>query len=362
MQRNTWKIILTLACAAIQAASALSFAERPYDAVCNVDAPLGSGVSAGGSGTMIYKDSSHAVVITANHVLEECAGGITVDFPSSPTKFAARVIASDPVYDIAALAIQPPEGIEPPIGVKAPTKDDGPFIRVGFPWNGNGRQCWNRGNYLGFPRNDGQSAWARSMLHTTGIVESGFSGGAVFTSDGYFCGVVSGNTSPDASVPMDRTWGASGNVLVEFCQRCCGGNCPVYVVPQRSPRQVVVQQVNPAPPPTIQPKPASWTDPQWIEWREKIEAEIAACKPCQCDHSHDVTMTQVNQAIAAAIAEIKFPAQQIYTPPTPQQQAEQIAPYLHHSATIQLLDGTKKTQTRPLNVPLDFIQRSVVKK
>jgi hypothetical protein len=41
--------------------------------------------------------------------------------------------------------------------------------------------------------------------------------------------------------------------------------------------------------------------------------------------------------------------------------ATAVAARLTHSATITLLDGTVKTQTRPLNEPLEFIQHSRAK-
>lgn len=132
---------------------------------------------------------------------------------------------------------------------------------------------------------------------------------------------------------------------------CYGGGWQ----PATRPQRVVITPTQPQ-----QPKPASYTDPQWVEWRKQIEASVAAIKPCQCDHSGQVTIEQVNQAIALAIANQPKPA--AYQPPSPQDQAKAILPYLPPVVvSLEQLDGSKDTQSKPLGQSIDMklVKRSV---
>ncbi len=85
-------------------------------------------------------------------------------------------------------------------------------------------------------------------------------------------------------------------------QMCVNGQCgrPQHVVTWVPANQNPPQPVKP---PTVQA--ASYTDPRWTEWRNKIEAQIAAIKPCQCDQKQQVTVEVMNEAIATAVADNK---------------------------------------------------------
>jgi hypothetical protein len=109
-----------------------------------------------------------------------------------------------------------------------------------------------------------------------------------------------------------------------------------------------------------------------------IDAKLAEIKQCECDHSNLATKvevaelrqqvlalsnstTDISNAVTANNAllnenVIAMEANPAYVPPTPEQQATAIEPFLKHAATVTLLDGTTKTQTKPLSEPLDFIQ------
>lgn len=159
---------------------------------------------------------------------------------------------------------------------------------------------------------------------------------------------------------------------------CCpGGACqpryyyqqPQYSQPQQqrpspdgvqtpqvgSPNTPQFQPLPPPPPvttPAIPPKPAAPVEsctcaPKWTA----INAQISAI---QSD------MEGAKTAVAnltTIVNEIKDrPAVEV---PTMDQIEAEMKKRLTHSATITLLDGTTKTQTKPLNEPLEFNQHRV---
>jgi hypothetical protein len=112
--------------------------------------------------------------------------------------------------------------------------------------------------------------------------------------------------------------------------------------------------------PTTEPDPGPEIDYEaWEQWQEEIRQQQAQTQ-------------QQLQSLMIKIDGIKGepgPAGP-QGPPGPagispqidyDELAEAVAARLTHSATITLLDGTRKTQTRPLNEPLEFIQHSRAK-
>jgi hypothetical protein len=312
--------------------------EIPYNSVGTVHAPLSGMEASGGSGTLVAKSNDKAVVITAYHVIKDATGQITVDFRNSKTKYAARVIKVDPDYDIAALLIAAPPEVEPPAGIKVLTAEDGPFTRIGHPWYGKGQQHYSVGDLMP-DEMTGASAWAPSMAHTTGTSPSGFSGGGMFDKDGYYCGLVSGNTSPGMQYAPDRTWGCSGDVLVQFCQSSCNGNCPLYVYPQPSRRQVIVTPTQPQPRPT--PTQVAFdADKLKADILVEVTGLIEAAR-CQCDHTECMTLRMTENLIAEAIANIE--AKPI--------NYQELANNIDVNQVVQQLDVTKIAQAIAENLP-----------
>ena len=84
-----------------------------------------------------------------------------------------------------------------------------------------------------------------------------------------------------------------GRTVFQFCPN---GKCWIPSDSGWQPSHVVVtpQVTQPVKPPTA----ASFTDPCWVEWRNKIDAQIAAIKSCNCDHSNDITKADLEAAIA----------------------------------------------------------------
>lgn len=176
-------------------------------------------------------------------------------------------------------------------------------------------------------------------------------------------------------MPWRNSKSQQPTTAAKVCQTCYGGQCydDGWRGVATQPR-VIVQQTQPT-----QPKPAPPTGPTLTDIEKLIDSKLAGVKGCECDHADYVTIQkhrelvelvgilaentntliqrtdkieQANQSITNTINNLPQP----YKPPTPQEQAAAIAPHLKHAATITLLDGTTKTQTKPLSEPLDFIQ------
>ncbi|MCI0333687.1 MAG: serine protease [Planctomycetes bacterium] len=186
-----------------------------HDCVCEIVCPPN-----GGSGTLVAtRADGHGLVISVAHVFE---GGnraaIVCEFPAARKKYPARLLAIDESYDLAALDIPAVPDVDMPSAIVPARKEDGPFTCVGFPWNSRHAVRWDRGDYIGYPQGNGTSAFAPSMLHTRTHVISGYSGGARFNRYGEYVGPISGMCG-EGGAYMDRTWGASGIVLIRFISR-----------------------------------------------------------------------------------------------------------------------------------------------
>lgn len=319
--------------------------QAPFDSVGRIQV----GMSACGSCTLVDVNDGNGMVLTASHLWDDGGGQIKVTFPATGVTYMGKLLGLDTSKDLAAVEIQQPAGIQP-TGVATAKQEDSPFTAAGYPYFDRQRLHKVTGEYLGFPQQDsGQKCWNPSTVHVRGVIVSGYSGGAVFNRNGQFCGVACGTTAEAMGMPEDRFWAPSGEALMAFVNRwptptltqCINGQCSQGWQPASQPGyRVVTQPVQPQQPAPNQP--ASYTDPQWVEWRKEIEASIAAGK-CQCDHSQDVTKEEFAalqaqvvtlagsvESIAQANATISQTIENIhqYVPPAPQEQAAAIAPHL----------------------------------
>ncbi len=176
------------------------------DCVCNIQ-----GIRYGGSGTLIaVSPDGHGLVISAAHVFK---GGnthdLTCEFPAVKKKWPARLLSTEQENDIAALDIESAPDVDLPPAVVAGTRDDGPFICCGFPYDSRHKLRWTKGAFVGY---DGDT------LQTYQQVRSGFSGGGRFNRYGEYVGPISGTIGEDEQ-HMDKTWGASGEAMVEFVRK-----------------------------------------------------------------------------------------------------------------------------------------------
>lgn len=311
-----------------------------------------------GSGSLVDRNDRLGLVATAFHVVRDVMPGgrqnnsVVCEFINGELH-GGTVVSFDEQRDLCAIIINRPE-VRPVM--LAGYTGQGTHSVYGFPKGGPLRPSVGRIiDDTRFLLGPGDYPVAVLSAPTVG----GQSGGAVVTDQG-MCGIMWGCDEDDhanmtCGKPFDEFM-----VSLTQCYSCYGGKCWAPSQNYSPGGKVIISNTTEPPVSTpVEPKPASWTDPKWIEWRDQIEARIAACK-CTCDHTGAVTMIQVNQAIATAVAGIEMPP--AYVPPTPEQQAAAIAPHLTHSATIRLPDGSTKTQTKPLGVPLNFIQHPAVVK
>lgn len=332
-----------LAVAWLTAGSGICAGQLP-DSFCRITVADGTA----GSGTLIEKNDYSATVVTCSHLFDQSTSGIIVKFHDG-SRYAAKLIGRDTGQDLAALKIRAPQQSPTPVSPDAPS---GTLTACG--WGGDEVLKCAQGPISGYAQAIGASYPSTKIA---GVVRPGDSGGGVLDEQGRLAGVIWGCRDGE-------TYASCGVPLQQFCQSCVGDSC--YGggwQPATRPNRLVIQPQQPQ-----QPKPASYTDPQWVEWRKQIESQLAAIKPCQCKdcvsreeynallakfESTQQTVNQINNTVST-----QQPVE-AYVPPSPEKLAEQVAPHLKHSATITLLDGTKKTQTKPLSVPLDFTQRKV---
>ena len=78
----------------------------PHPAVARIMSVETNGASFG-SGTLVYKQGKHALLITNDHVIRDSEEEILVSFPNG-FRSSAKVIASDPTWDLAALLVWSP--------------------------------------------------------------------------------------------------------------------------------------------------------------------------------------------------------------------------------------------------------------
>ena len=82
-----------------------------HPAVARIIVTLSDGM-AFGSGTLVGADETHGLVVTNWHVVRDAAGPIMVVFPDG-FRSGARVLKTDRDWDLAALAVWRPSGVEP---------------------------------------------------------------------------------------------------------------------------------------------------------------------------------------------------------------------------------------------------------
>jgi hypothetical protein len=315
-----------------------------------------------GSGSLIAKDDEIGEVLTCSHLFDQSTANIIVEFPDGKQWFA-KIVDRDRGSDLALLKIRTPTQAPIPLASSQP---GGTLRACGFGGN-QGLRCAS-GRITGSAMAAGASSPSLKMF---AAVRPGDSGGPVLNEAGEVAGVIWG-------VRDGETYFTGGVALMQFCQ----GSCRNYNYSQPT-RRVVITPSQPRPTPT---QPAFDADKLKTDILVEVTGLIEGGQ-CKCGDKDYATKAD----IVAAIANIQFPSQQpidyqqlagnvdvnqvvqqldvtkiaqaiaenLPKPPTDEQLAEQIAPHLQHSATITLLDGTKKVQTKPLNVPLDFTQRSV---
>ena len=346
--------------------------------ICRVSASDRSGNDYG-TGTLVLEAGDVGVVYTAAHVLEGVDPATIVCTFADGRAFRGAIITVDEPHDLAALAIAPPKTLGTyPVGEYA-----GGEIIVGG-WGAptdslrlvSGRfspaQYAEPGNYgiAGCGVRNGDSGGpALSNGRVIGVLwgtsdhppETMIHGGEVFQA--FHRGVLAKLTSKrvEAKIACCPSGGCGG---------WSSGQCPVPYRPSPRPSQPPVTQSPPSAPAAPAVDWQAALDKQAAEL-VAIHAEMAALKKqtdaykeCHCDGNCDQLRSELNQKIetlAAAQVNVTQTVEQLATKsetPNYDTIAAEVAKRLTHSATVTLLDGTVKTQTRPLSEPLEFIQHS----
>ena len=160
--------------------------QRPHPAVARITAEDRVGLSHG-SGALVSVNGEHGLVVTNWHVVRDAVGPITVNFPGG-FRSAAKVMKVDKDWDLAALAIWKPEGIEPiPMSPRAPRR--GEALTIAGWGSGSYREATGRcTNYVSPAGN-----FPAEMIELSTAARNGDSGGPILNARGELAGVLFGS-------------------------------------------------------------------------------------------------------------------------------------------------------------------------
>lgn len=157
---------------------------QPHPAVARIRS-LESNATSFGSGTLIYRQGKQGILITNYHVVKDAQDDILVTFPSG-FRSSAKVVATDPRWDLAALLIWAPE-IQPVVITDNPAKPGDTLTIAGY---GSGRYQTSSGicsQYVSPGMNQ-----PREMVELRTVARQGDSGGPIFNQNGELAGVLFG--------------------------------------------------------------------------------------------------------------------------------------------------------------------------
>jgi len=159
--------------------------QQPRPAVVRISAAEGNATSYG-SGSLVGLSKDYGLVLTNWHVIRDATGAITVHFPDG-VRAEARLLLTDPVWDLAALLISRHE-VEPiPVAAKAPVEGDRLTI-AGF---GTGVYREATGKVVNFVSPGEKEPF--EMLEVNVAARNGDSGGPIFNENGEVAGVLFGS-------------------------------------------------------------------------------------------------------------------------------------------------------------------------
>jgi len=119
------KKAITLICFLLASLTLTAFSQEPY--VCEVRVALSPTSWDRGTGALVYKDSTHGVVLTAGHNFRSSTSGITVHYPTEPTPYEARLLDySYGVRDDLAILLTASPQVEPAVLNPLPVLKDHP--------------------------------------------------------------------------------------------------------------------------------------------------------------------------------------------------------------------------------------------
>ncbi len=158
----------------------------PHPAVVRVANVAADGNRCYGSGTLVHKDAERGVVLTCAHLFRENVGDLVVTFPDA-RPLDAELLAVDPDWDLAALAVVPPQTAPVAVAGDHPRPGD-PLRSCGYGFDG--RFWCNQGRALGYVRTANTPTY--ETLEISGRARDGDSGGPVFNERGELAAVLWG--------------------------------------------------------------------------------------------------------------------------------------------------------------------------
>lgn len=234
---NIWLLIGELVLAFSQLVAPVESAEIPIPA-CRVTVPDAQGPAMShGSGVLFSQSDESNYILTNHHVVRDGRGVASVLFYRSEP-LSARVVASDPKWDVAILQTRRGD-VEPlPLAESAPVEGQ-VLMAGGFGPSNSWRAI--RGRLTNFIA-PGQYSQEFEMFDIEGMSRQGDSGGPVVTEDGKLAGILWGSAGGKTSAtPVSK--------VVALCQRyglpcgpCRGGVCPM---PQQRGGGGVIVNVKP---------------------------------------------------------------------------------------------------------------------
>ena len=157
---------------------------QPHPAVARIRS-LESNATSFGSGTLVYRQGKQGILITNYHVIKDAQDDILVTFPNG-FRSSAKIVATDPRWDLAALLIWAPE-IQPVVITDNPAKPGDTLTIAGY---GSGRYQASSGicsQYVSPGKNQ-----PREMVEIRTVARQGDSGGPIFNHIGELAGVLFG--------------------------------------------------------------------------------------------------------------------------------------------------------------------------
>ena len=157
---------------------------QPHPAVARIRS-LESNATSFGSGTLVYRQGKQGILITNDHVIKDAQDEILVTFPNG-FRSSAKVVATDPRWDLAALLIWAPE-IQSVVITDNPAKPGDTLTIAGY---GSGRYQASSGicsQYVSPGTNQ-----PREMVELRTVARQGDSGGPIFNQNGELAGVLFG--------------------------------------------------------------------------------------------------------------------------------------------------------------------------
>ena len=159
--------------------------QTPHPAVVRVVAREPDGMSLG-SGTLVDRRDQYGLVLTAWHVVADAPQQVTVIFPDG-FRSAAKVLAADRDWDLAALMIWRPSVSPVPLASRAPMQGER-LIIAGY-GAGRYRQVSGRcTQYLAPSDHD-----PYELVELGAAARQGDSGGPIFNAQGHLAGVLFGS-------------------------------------------------------------------------------------------------------------------------------------------------------------------------